>query len=341
VIPARHLPGRVVPALAPHDEHVGAAALLQRPDSEREQWLRERGMRVVVEVTDDGWIGERARLKYGMLAGDLAAGQLVEAEHRRALVRADAVVVPTGILARQLRPLNRNLFVVRNAVDPEDWPAPSRSRRDRPFRVGFAGSPSHLPDLHLIAPALEWAACQDGVEVSVIGLDPANDELVDEELPLSVLRGLTGVPSLFRSPRLAPLAAASALERRQRAWAFPYVHQPWTSRFTNYQAALAELDVAVAPIATESSARRSDSKLLEYAMAGVLPIVSDVATYDDWRGTAVRWAADAAGFEREVRWAVEHRDQVREQAKHVRRHVRARRTIEQEISRWREALLGA
>lgn len=122
-------------------------------------------------------------------------------------------------------------------------------------------------------------------------------------------------------------------------WDFAHVNVPWEHHVV-LRASLMRLDVGVAPIVRSSmSSARSDLKVLEYLMAGALPVVSGEAPYEGWRDVPfclMAWTA--ADFEERIRWCVRNRDEVRALAREGREFVLAERTFGTEIGAWRTAI---
>jgi hypothetical protein len=342
-VPARHLPAVVLRAGAPLDAQRGAVAVLQVPDPEREEHLRERGVRIVCDVDDSEWYGKRQWLKLQTL-GPFTGGRAAVAAEAEVIVQRrlselrgmDAVTCPTAVLARRMARFNDHVMVVRSAVDPDDWPTPERPG-DGVFRIGFHGSLTHMADLSLVVDALSWAAGQDGVEVVMVGPDPRTHMVMDDELDDETFEAMIDGAFGTRN-REAETRVRAVQQARQDAWSFPFTHFDWIDVFADFRAALATLDVGVCPIKRWESIGRADSKPLELAMCGALPIVSDEATFIDFRGTSALFAKHPADFQAQVRWTVEHRDEVRERARLLREHVLAERSIHREIVRWRDAL---
>lgn len=81
------------------------------------------------------------------------------------------------------------------------------------------------------------------------------------------------------------------------------------------------LDVALCPIRRGWSTLRADSKPLEHLTAGSLPLISDVETDDSWKPLLPAACATQADWLDRVRWAVRHRDEVRETAERLRQIV--------------------
>jgi hypothetical protein len=252
------------------------------------------------------------------------------------------VIVSCEALAELYEPINAHVYVARNAIDPADWPEPTKPRRDV-FRVGFAGSSSHASDLHLVVDALRWASEREGLEAVVVGFDPGD---VAPEKDLLAVRRIIERRERSRdaATRQRLLREASEYVDRHRArWSFPLTLVPWTNKLARYRRNLGGLDIALCPVdeTASSFARwRSDVKVLELAMSGALPIISDARCYAEWR-EVLPVARDAAEFLDLVQWAASHPAEVRARRAALREHVLATRTIETEVEAWRAAIEGA
>src|SRR4051812_27997235 len=99
-------------------------------------------------------------------------------------------------------------------------------------------------------------------------------ERVDADSIIRQLRSLTG--------RLHRRSLWKDWERweervgsRRESWNFGYRQVGWTNDLAAYHRSFAGLDVGLCPvIPNDFSNCRGDAKLMEYAMAGALPIVS-------------------------------------------------------------------
>lgn len=117
---------------------------------------------------------------------------------------------------------------------------------------------------------------------------------------------------------------------------------PWNDRILEGRAGLGQLDVGIAPLTQNAWANgKSDLKAVEYAMAGVLPVVEDSPPYAPWvdmgwpycPGTPDEW-------DDVIKDIVQNRDRVKAQAAEAKAYVLAERTIEKNIHAWREAVVG-
>ena len=116
----------------------------------------------------------------------------------------------------------------------------------------------------------------------------------------------------------------------------------WNDHILEARKNLGLIDVGIAPLTQNPWANgKSDLKAVEYAMAGVLPIMEAAPPYDPWAqigwpympGTPDEWY-DV------IKDVVQNRDRVKAQAADAKDYVLRERTIEQNIHAWREAVAG-
>lgn len=125
---------------------------------------------------------------------------------------------------------------------------------------------------------------------------------------------------------------------KNKAWSFPHKVVPWNPDLATARSYLFSFDLGIAPLkANEWSNGKSDVKALEYAMAGVLPVLQDAEPYKPWKGI-VPMAKDAAEWQEIIRWAVQNPGEVTAFADEAKRYVLRERTIQSTIHTWREAI---
>ena len=117
---------------------------------------------------------------------------------------------------------------------------------------------------------------------------------------------------------------------------------PWADDLLDFRRNLGQLDVGLCALQDNPWNRnKSDIKAMEYAMAGALPIVSRTESFSPWwRDQNWYWTAQTpeqwADIIREV---VSERDNISTAATAAKKYVMAERTIQTEISKWKEAIL--
>ena len=314
-IPARYLPGQVIPiepdSLSEDEDgklllkHARGALVWQfLGDDGRSRIaleMQRQGFPTFMEV-DDNYLRHAPPL-YGKHspwtrthreAVENGTGYSIEM-HRKVVPQMDGMIVATEALADAYSEWNDNVHVCRNSIDPTDWEdMPEREESDV-LRIGYYGSPSHVRDYPKVKKALKWAARQKDVEVVMVGFAPP---------------GWSGR------------------------------HLPWADNMFDARKNLVHLDVGIAPITRNPWADgKSDVKALEYAMAGVMPIVEDAPPYSPWKDFGWEWMPSRESqWEEAIHDIVAMRDDVPLLAAEAKDYVLENRTIEQEIVAWREAV---
>lgn len=121
-------------------------------------------------------------------------------------------------------------------------------------------------------------------------------------------------------------------------WEFPHRLVPWTDSLEKYRWNLGLLDIGLCPLVDTSwSVGKSDLKVLEYAMAGALPIISRAGPFYEW-WDVVPTARTENEFLVHVKRALADPAATRARAREVREQVIRTRSIQANIDSWKEAL---
>jgi hypothetical protein len=313
-LPAKHLPGKTLPAHELTVRHFqkkqkltfpqlrGDTAIVQYPGDQGSALcamaMEAQGKRMFVEV-DDNYIdyGDELWMKRAGW-GDRSA-----TTRTRCRVTAGSSSTRTASSSRRGRSTRsiRSSTTTFTSAATASTRATGRSSRspttDLPHRL-VREQLSHDRDAVMIRRALSWASRQPNVEIVNIGHDPGWD-----------------------------------FARRQVAW---------TDSFLALRKELMRLDIGVAPLVASPLAKyRSDLKALEYAMAGAMPFLQSSESYWDWEDREfARTCFGTIDWEHGIRWALKNRDEVRARAQQAREYVLAERTFKTEIERWRTAIGG-
>ena len=318
-LPARYFPGKVVATdyqdLQEDDygevimpRQSGAAIWLFPGNTTRSLMMVQQknlGHKVFVELDDNyqvkppfhrtnSWLVERDKTKM-----DRFSFEVLDNAIRKI---ADGMIVSTPRLAELYAPLNDNIHVCRNGVDPTDWDPDPPHQKDGVLHIGWAGSASHKFDLADIRLALDWASRQKDVEIVLLGF-----------------------PDILGS--LTTLANTRVM--------------PWTTSLAGYRENLRHIDVMLCPNRAGAWADcKSDLKALEAAMGGACSVVSKTEPFIPWfNGEAPGYnATTPKDFLDVVKHLVANRDEVAQTAKEAKEYVLAKRDIRKTVQEWRDAV---
>ena len=209
-------------------------------------WIARRrraGTRVLLEVDDyaHGWPELHARYLNERFTGK-DIDKLVRT-HERYMRGVDGLICSTAFTARQYRRFNRRTYTCLNLVECDEWVLPREWEDDR-VRIGF------------------YANTADGLCMLPEWL-PAVERVMErhEDVDFMVL----GVPELLRPLR--------------RRFGDRCIARETTNDYAAYKEALAEIDIALAPVPHLDVYRgKTDQRWLHASALGI-PTVADPWTY--------------------------------------------------------------
>lgn len=173
--------------------------------------------------------------------------EVLDAEHviTQTIKQADVVTCSTQYLADKLTEFNKNVVVLPNYYDPEEWDIKPIVNTSDYIRLGWAGSITHLKDLEMVAPAIN-----------------------------SIMKQREDVKFIFcGEPRLKEL-----LECKDRVEMFPPVPIKYWPQRLNSMA----LDIGIAPIVSnEFNKCKSNIKWMEYSLLKIPCVTSEDVYKDD------------------------------------------------------------
>jgi hypothetical protein len=198
--------------------------------------------------------------------------------------------------------------------------------------------------------ANEYEKWNDRVFVCRNSIDPLDWEDFPERTNSEILRiGYYGSPSHMKDYPRAKKALKWAMKQPDVEVSFigftppgwTGASRPWEDQMFAARSHLADIDVGIAPLTRNPWADgKSDVKALEYAMAGVMPIMEDAPPYSPWKDEAGwEWMPKGEqGWVDAIHDLIDLRDEVPLMAAEAKAYVLANRTIEHELPAWREAL---
>ena len=239
--------------------------------------LKKAGKKIVVDM-DDHLLGIPPRNPAHRIYTPALKRNLI-----RLLNMADMLTVSTEPLANELRRYNPRIAVLPNSVNPEmvdaDGPA-CRTRTDGRVRIGWVGSKTHDEDLEAVVQVLlDLLAERDDIELLFMGGYP--DAVVDTLAEQGVVIERQG-PSLDQDPGGVEFAEADRFVETA-----PVAKRIYLVKFVpvfHYHQILTELGIhiGIAPLVDNTFNRcKSNIKYLEYTLAGVPTVASNVYPYSN------------------------------------------------------------
>jgi hypothetical protein len=282
------------------------------------QFCKKNGIRVVFDTDDALDLVPRENLNYAALQERLPVYDFM-------LRAADVVTTTTPTLAAYLRGWNRNVVVLPNSVDPEEWePQP----RPEGVRVGWTGSPTHFEDL-------------------AIALDVVR-ELQRRHAFTFVLQGICNHPTLHEFSEILSVQWSKA------QWATPlgkairrfldkmseicyefYPNVPVTAHAR--KVCELALDIGIAPLNDDRfNHHKSCIKYYEYAMSGALTVASHVLPYSFEVPITAKNRRDSWKEKLEYAITTDRSPLLQSQREWVLTH----RNMEKNVDLWERVLLG-
>lgn len=143
--------------------------------------LKRAGKNVVFD-NDDTYILDKGDPFYGL--DEAGFEQNIERTNNvinNFIINSDLVTCSTEYLAKEYRKLNKNVVVVPNMINPEDWDKPLRNTGKK-VRIGVVGSTAYYGDFHLIEKELTALDKDPRVQLVMFGLQ---DRKTREENPIT------------------------------------------------------------------------------------------------------------------------------------------------------------
>jgi len=195
------------------------------------QLQQEEGLKIVVEADDFVDLNEDSPFKE---EHDKHDAKFVIT---RTMEVADAITTTTSYLAKKLSKYNKNVEVLPNFMDLEQWDLPKLKNDDGTIRVGYAGSITHLEDVRMVSGVIKR---------------------LSKEFPKLRL-------ILIGDPRLGTLFEGVPKEVQNGV-----PHEVWPSKLHSMR-----LDIGIAPLRdTEFNRCKSNIKWQEYSIAKIPGVFS-------------------------------------------------------------------
>ena len=117
---------------------------------------------IVMDIDDNIW-----QIPPGNIMRNAEGWDKYVAVNTALLECCDWVTVSTEPLKEILLPLNENIVVLPNLIDPKEWKF--KRERHKNVRIAWVWSPTHIPDVQVVAEAMEEINKKYDVEIVIFG----------------------------------------------------------------------------------------------------------------------------------------------------------------------------
>lgn len=281
-------------------------------------FCKKNGIRVVFDTDDALDLVPRANVNYAALQPRLPVYDFM-------LRAADVVTTTTETLATYLRKWNRNVVVIPNSVDPEEWqPAP----RHEITRVGWTGSATHFEDLACALDAVREVQKKHAFTFVMQGI--SNHPTLDE---FSQVLSVQWVKAQWATP-LGKVVRRFLDKMSEIEYEF-YPTVPVTEH--SQKVCDLALDIGIAPLLDSPfNHHKSCIKYYEYAMSGAITVASHVLPYSTEVPITAKNRRDSWKEKLEYAIATDRAPLLQAQRDWVLTH----RNIEKNIEMWERVLSG-
>lgn len=250
--------------------------------------LNDWGIVTICDI-DDYWAPGKEHPAYELIKTNNLGTHIQEN-----LKAARFVTTTTELFAQEIRKINKNVFVLPNAVDPEEEQFKAVTEKSDKLRFGWLGGSSHLHDLMLIDGTVSKLAdfrnefqmyvCGFDIRGNVTEINPQTGERKqrpikpDETVWKKYEQIFTNNYKTISEDHYNFLMKYEVDKDYSDKDAF--YHRVWTQPVTNYAKNYSKFDVSLAPIKdTMFNRMKSQLKVIEAGFYKKALIASDIGPY--------------------------------------------------------------
>lgn len=278
--------------------------------------LKKDGKRIIYDTDDALELIDESNPFYYAVKKDMWS-------FREILPFADEITVSTTSMAtyvKNIRP-DVKISVIPNTYNPTDWTF-QRPKREG-IRIGYAGSPTHLPDLQLILPAIKNLQKKYPVIFILMGLGP-----YDKEKSFNVIRKQS-YPQVVKDLDIVD----NLLKDIKYEWVPNVDYEQYFPTLIN-----TSLDFGLCPLTnTPFNQHRSAVKALEYTLSGALAIASNMPGYNEDATSVLTLDND---WESKIEYCITHPQEVEMQKKIHLTWAHENRNVNDQVPLLKEIYLG-
>jgi len=259
-------------------DYVGTPALIQK--------LNKWGIVTVADI-DDYWLPTKEHPAHSMIKQNE-----LHIKIRDNIKAANYVTTTTEIFAQEIKKVNKNVFVVPNAINPNEPQFKAKTEPSDKLRFGWLGGSSHLHDIKILSDCFSRSAdLNDRYELYLCGFDTRGtiteinqqtgeqrqrdikpEETVWSEYERIFTRDYKSVDEDYKKYLLNYTQTPYENEK--------FYHRVWTQPVTSYAKNYSKFDVSLAPLKNHIFNRmKSQLKVIEAGFYKKAIIASNIGPY--------------------------------------------------------------
>lgn len=257
--------------------------------------IKKRGTKLIMDL-DDYWNPPKTHPLYGIAVKDE-----LEKKITTTLKSVNYVTTTTNIFAKHIEKLNKNVFVMPNAIDPEHrmWKDDHKKTNDK-VRISWIGGSSHLNDLELLNGSMNILHGDTNLkgkyQIIMCGYDIRGH--MTEIMPdgSQRVRKIEPHETVWNNFERIFTNNYACVSERYENWLKKHKNEPypfedlyeetfirrWTLPLTQYGRHYSYCDVCLAPLAENIfNEVKSELKIIEAGMMGKVLIAQDFSVYKE------------------------------------------------------------
>jgi len=250
------------------------------------QMLKQLGIVTVMDL-DDYWLPTKEHPAHQLVMQANMHKKIIEN-----LKVADYVTTTTEVFADEIKKFNKNVFILPNAINPNEPQFQAKTEPSDKLRFGWLGGSSHLHDLKLLEPAFSKLKREtDSFDFYLCGFDVRGTITeINKQTGEQKQRPILPHETVWAQYEKIFTNNYSVLPEDYKNFLFKYkeedydnpyyYHRVWTKPVTSYAKNYSKFDVSLAPLKNHIFNRvKSQLKVIEAGFYKKAIIASDLGPY--------------------------------------------------------------
>jgi len=249
--------------------------------------LNSMGVVTIADI-DDYWLPTKEHPAHQLIIKNNLSQKIMNN-----LKVATYVTTTTDIFANEIRKINKNVFVLPNAIDPDEPQFKHETKPSEKIRFGWLGGSSHLHDLMLLDGAIGTLVdLKDKFQMYVCGFDTRGTVTeINQKTGEQTQRPIKPEETVWKKYEEIFTNNYKLVTEEQKKYLFQFergdfkdndafYHRVWTEPVNNYAKNYSKFDVSLAPIKDHIFNRmKSQLKVIEAGFYKKALIASNVGPY--------------------------------------------------------------